>query len=146
MDSERFDTLTRSLATEGISRRRLLRGLGGGGLGVVLAGLGRGHANAANTSKEEADRLREHYRALKRQHKEQAQQVKAHYKGGGLGSGCRSEPCCRPPGESCSSTFDCCGGGCQNGVCCNQSGSYCTDASACCSGVCQEDAYGWACA
>jgi hypothetical protein len=40
MDRDRFDDLTRRLATGGTTRRRLLRDLGGSVAGAVLVGLG----------------------------------------------------------------------------------------------------------
>ena len=50
MDSERFDTLTRTLAS-GMSRRGVLRTLGGVSAGGVLAVVGRGTAEAGKPAK-----------------------------------------------------------------------------------------------
>jgi hypothetical protein len=51
MDPTRFDTLTKRLATEGFSRRRMLRGLGGGLAGAALAAVGLRQASADNLCK-----------------------------------------------------------------------------------------------
>jgi hypothetical protein len=47
MDADRFDALTKRLATGGASRRRVLKGLGGSLLGAVLGGAETGWASAA---------------------------------------------------------------------------------------------------
>jgi hypothetical protein len=46
MDGERFDDLTRRMATGSTSRRRLLRNLGGTAAGAMLAGFGMRSASA----------------------------------------------------------------------------------------------------
>lgn len=126
MDGERFDALARKLATGGTSRRRFLRGLGGGLGGAVLAGLGMGVQSseargscagigdvctgigqcclglvcAPNGTCQDARGL--------------VKSLKLPGVGGLLGSGCRTPPCCMGTGSGCFADYDCCSGTCNH--------------------------------
>lgn len=115
MDSERFDALTRRLATERPSRRRLLRGLGGSLGGAVLASLG---IQAADANSDGNMRCAAYCQRAFPPGPARGQCISDGARGKGpchlLGSGCRTPPCCYGPGSPCFNPWDCCSGTCSN--------------------------------
>jgi len=118
MEGDRFDGWAKALA-QGASRRRLLRGLGGGLVGAAAVGLGARGAGAAG-------RPPAGLGGICRTGAPQACGaglvccrlpvvglglcLPPQRCGGGLGSGCRVPPCCSFYGEFCSTSADCCSG------------------------------------
>jgi hypothetical protein len=131
MDHERFDDLTRALATS-TSRRQFLKTLAGGAAGGLLALLGIGEAAADDTCKPNGKKCRKNAQCCS--------------------NNCVSGTCAAcPSGQrlcngSCIPQNDCCTNAdcasdqiCQNGTCvtpCTANGGICGGDGDCCSGNC----------
>jgi hypothetical protein len=117
------DELARGLATGTMSRRQVLKVLGGTLAGGLLAVLGVGSGVAA------ADECKRNGKACKKDSQ--------------CCSGiCSSGTCaaCRPNSGSCTANTQCCSGNCANGTCaaaCVANAGACTAGTQCCSGCCK---------
>jgi hypothetical protein len=133
MDRDRFDDLTKRLARDGVSRRRLLRGLGGSLAGAVMSGFGLRAASAATGGNSLC-----------------AQWCHAQFRGAAAGQ-CTSDAahgmgpcygCTGPQGQPCAAGFACAADGtCQPLL--GSGGGTCTaDADcggqSCCGGTCTD--------
>jgi hypothetical protein len=131
MDHERFDDLTRALATT-TSRRQFLKTLAGSAAGGLLALLGIGEAAADDTCKPIGKKCRKNAQCCS--------------------GNCAEGKCapCKDPGVACSSDSECCSGACcltasGEKFCCDRPDGICcppgSDALCCSAGqVCCHDA------
>src|SRR4051812_18970259 len=154
MDGQRFDQLTRLIAT-GTSRRRMVSLLGGG-LGGLILGRTTGRAQCANpeTCLNDGECCTGFVCDLQSSACVEAVPCVPDGDACADSSRCCTGDCyegtclqCRGHGQACESMFDCCTADCYLGVCvpCRELGAPCSFEWHCCAGKCLDDTVCVAC-